>query len=260
MGFGYDDWCEVFYPTMMPNRKYLAYYSRIFNAVEIDSTFYGTPRERTVRRWAASTPRDFVFSLKAPRAITHEAGLIGVDEEMRTFVERVDLLGEKLGVILMQFPPSFGIEKLSVLETFIQKLPHDKRFAVEVRDPNWYGDQQDGSDPVLGDLLHQHGICWATTDYPGVPARIVLTSDFLYIRWIGQHGSYKTHNYERVDRGERLRDWWEYIQNYLDRIAAIYGFHNNDFAGFAPATANRFKEIAGLPTVDFKPPQQATLF
>ena len=244
MGFGYDDWCEVFYPAMMPARKYLAYYSRIFNAVEIDSSFYGAPREQTIQRWVQSTPPDFVFCLKTPRTITHDAGLVGVDEEMRIFIQQARNLNEKLACILLQFPPSFSADKISTLESFVSRLPSDIRFAVEVRNPSWYQEEARSNEPILADVLRQYGICWASTDFPAVPARIMHTSDFLYIRWIGQHGSYERHNFERLDRSERLRDWWEFIGNYLDRVTAVLGFHNNDFAGFAPGTANRFKEIA----------------
>ena len=260
MGFSYADWSDVFYPVMMPARNYLSYYSRIFNAVEIDSTFYGTPRQQTIKRWATSTPPGFVFCLKTPRTITHESELTDAGEEMRLFIERVKLLGDKLGVVLLQFPPSFSVVRLPALETFINKLPRDIRFAVEVRDPSWYGMDTKDNPPALANILRKENICWAVTDYPNVPGRITLTSDFLYIRWIGQHGSFDRHSYERIDRSERLQDWWEYIQNYLDRTFSVFGFTNNDYAGFAPATANRFKQIAGLPVTDFTPPKQATLF
>ena len=72
MGFSYPDWAGTFYPDTLAQRNYLGHYSRFFNAVEIDSTFYGTPRLTTVKRWATSTPADFRFCPKTPRMITHE--------------------------------------------------------------------------------------------------------------------------------------------------------------------------------------------
>ena len=104
MGFGYKDWSGVFYPADMSARNYLAYYSRIFNAVEIDSTFYGIPRVETIRRWVAVTPASFQFCLKTPNAITHDLKLVGASGLMSQFVETVRFLDEKLGVILIQFP------------------------------------------------------------------------------------------------------------------------------------------------------------
>ena len=86
MGFSYQEWSRVFYPTKMKAKKFLAHYSRIFNSVEIDSTFYGTPRADTVRRWGMTTPKNFKFCLKVPRSITHMAGLVGVEEELNNIL------------------------------------------------------------------------------------------------------------------------------------------------------------------------------
>src|SRR5258708_3756498 len=87
MGWGYADWSGVFYPAATPSRDYIALYARAFDAVEIDSTFYGTPRESQVKNWARATPDDFVFCPKVPRLITHELRLIGAEEELKRFVE-----------------------------------------------------------------------------------------------------------------------------------------------------------------------------
>ena len=119
MGFGYQDWSGVFYPAEMTSRNYLSYYSRIFNAVEIDSTFYGIPKLESVRRWAAVTPSKFQFCLKTPNAITHDLKLVGASGLMSQFLDAARLLEQKLGVILIQFPPSFGADQMGVLEEFL---------------------------------------------------------------------------------------------------------------------------------------------
>ena len=111
MGFSYQDWSGAFYPKGLTGRDYLSYYSRIFNAVEIDSTFYGTPRRESVIRWKESVPDGFRICVKVPRSITHDAKIIDVHKEMEAFINAVRLLGEKLGVILLQFPPSFSNSK-----------------------------------------------------------------------------------------------------------------------------------------------------
>lgn len=255
MGFGYQDWSGVFYPAEMTSRNYLSYYSRIFNAVEIDSTFYGIPRLESVRRWAAITPSNFQFCLKTPNAITHDLKLVGASGLMSQFLDAVRVLEQKLGVILIQFPPSFGADQMGVLEEFLVDLPKDIRFAVEIRDRSWYTARTQ-----FANMLSRYGVCWAATQYPGLPREINLTTDFLYIRWIGQHGSYKNHDHERVDRSPELQNWWQLILYIQDQLESVYGFTNNDYAGFAPATANRFKQIAGLETQDLTPPQQGTLF
>ncbi len=75
VGFSYKDWDGVFYPTGTSPRNYLPRYSKIFGAVELDSTFYGTPPEDRVRQWATITPAEFKFCVKTPRQITHDMRL-----------------------------------------------------------------------------------------------------------------------------------------------------------------------------------------
>jgi uncharacterized protein YecE (DUF72 family) len=268
MGFSYVDWNGVFYPDVLPANHRLGYYSRIFNAVEIDSTFYGTPRPETVRGWAAATPAEFRFALKVPRQLTHEAGLVGVMDELHRFIDTVTHLQEKLGVILFQFPPSFRQDRLSALQACLAGLPGGIRYAVEIRHQSWYtpeikGPEDSPGEPALAQRLREVGVCWAATEYPDLPRRIYPTTDFLYVRWIGQHGSYQLHNQERMDRTAQLYQWLQIMEGARSEIEGrrvIFGFFNNDYAGFAAGTANRFKELSGLPVNPFLPPQQGKLF
>lgn len=255
MGFGYKDWSGVFYPVDLDARDYLSYYSRVFSAAEIDSTFYGIPKAETIQRWAQISPDDFKFCTKTPRTITHDLSLVGALGQMEEFIRAMRLLEHKLGVILLQFPPSFNASQITSLDHFLADLPSDVRYAVEVRHPSWYT----GGTPTAA-VLAKHGVAWAATEYPGLPGRIYKTSDFLYIRWIGQHGTFETHTHERIDRSTELERWWKLIQQNLEQVTELYGFFNNDYAGFAPATANRFKEIAGLPGEPLRPAAQPPLF
>ena len=107
MGFSYKQWLGPFYPAGMKSRSYLAYYAERFNALEMDSTFYGTPTEKTVRRWTAVTPPAFKICPKLPRLLTHERRLFDVEEPLIEFLDRMRLLGDKLGPIVVQFPPDF---------------------------------------------------------------------------------------------------------------------------------------------------------
>lgn len=255
MGFSYKDWEDVFYPAEVSTRDYLSYYSRVFNAAEIDSTFYGTPKADYVLRWAEMTPQAFKFCLKTPRLITHELGLVGAEGLMHEFLRIATLLEDKLGVVLIQFPPSFGAQNMETLDGFLSELPANLRFAVEIRDRSWYtaGEQ-------TAEMLAKHGVAWAATQYPGLPREIHLTAGYLYVRWIGRHGTFEHHSQERIDRTQDLQDWWRMIQAVQGEIEAFYGFTNNDYAGFAAATANHFKKIAGLPTKPLFRPGQPRLF
>lgn len=255
MGFSYPDWKGEFYPSEMPPRNFLTYYSRVFSSVEIDSTFYGTPKIDTVKRWKAVTPENFKICVKVPRMITHEMRLINVGGLLNEFLDRMQMLEEKLGVVLFQFPPSFKIQEMQRLGEFITELPSRFRYAIEVRDRSWYTAGQE-----FRTKLETRGICWVATEYPRLPGRINPTAEFLYIRWIGQHGSFTFHNRERIDRTENMKSWLKQISTHNDQMEDLFGFYNNDYAGFAAGSANRFKEMIGLPIKKLKPPQQGALF
>jgi uncharacterized protein YecE (DUF72 family) len=254
MGFSYKDWDEVFYPKGSHMDQYLAYYSRVFNSVEIDSTFYGIPRRSTIARWNQATPVGFRFCLKLPRVITHESGLRNVYGMVQDFLESARELGGKLGVILIQFPPSFTSDQFSLLTDFCSALPQDIPFAVEFRDQSWYT-----ASLQTASMLSDKNMCWAATEYPGLPVIISRTSSFIYIRWIGQHGTFKQHSSERIDRSKQLDRWINEIQSKCDPDAKVFGFFNNDYAGFAVGSAIRFCSMINLKLVIPKQPVQGRL-
>ena len=123
MGWSYDFWKGGFYPEALPSDQLLTFYSTKFNTVEIDNTFYRIPREKTVLEWKEKTPAGFVFSLKFPRIITHIKMLTDCQEETAIFLERVQLLEEKLGVLLLQFPSLFQAKSLALLREYLSGLP-----------------------------------------------------------------------------------------------------------------------------------------
>jgi uncharacterized protein YecE (DUF72 family) len=251
MGFSYKDWNGVFYPIEMNSKNYLSYYSRNFNSVEIDSSFYGTPRKSTIQGWIKATPSEFKFSLKVPRSITHELGLVDAWGLMTEFLDSIRLLENRLGVILFQFPPSFtkqGIDKLAV---FLEKLPDDLLYAIEVRDQSWYT-----AEAEFENLLKNFGVAWAATQYPHLPAKIHQSVNFAYIRWIGQHGSFRHHDHERIDRTEELQKWQRHILETTQSMTAVFGYFNNDYAGYAAGTAMKFRSLVGIPN---EIPQQPKL-
>jgi uncharacterized protein YecE (DUF72 family) len=255
MGFSYRDWNQVFYPNEMKINQYLSYYSRIFNSVEIDSTFYGTPRKSTVSGWLKNSPPGFKFSVKAPKLITHESGLINAWGLMTEFLDTMRLLEDRLGVILLQFPPSFSADQLETLISFIGKLPSDLSFAVEIRNQSWYTAEQS-----FVEQLGRLGIAWAATQYPNLPARIHDTAQFIYIRWIGQHGTFHKHDHERIDRTEDIQLWLHQIQENSENKRAVFGYFNNDYAGFAAGTAIKFYNLVGMPMGNPNEPKQSRLF
>jgi uncharacterized protein YecE (DUF72 family) len=252
MGFSYRDRAGPFYPQGLPARDYLSYYGRIFNAVEIDSTFYGIPRRGTVIRWRETTPQEFKICVKVPRSITHEAGLVDSLTEMNMFIESIRALEDKLGVILFQFPPSFDIHHYEKVDDYMRGLPENFRFAVEFRHPSWYSE-------YTADMLKRHNICWVATEFANVPKEVYLTTNMIFIRFIGKHGQFKRHDRERIDVSPQLEWWWQWIMSKADQVSEIYGFFNDDFSGHAPAAANKLKQIIGLPVVKNNIPEQMRL-
>jgi uncharacterized protein YecE (DUF72 family) len=253
MGFSYKDWSGPFYPSYIESRDYLEYYSQIFNAVEVDSTFYGTPRPEVVARWAEVTPEGFRICAKLPKTITHDLKLVGAAPELNKFLDVIRLLKNRLGVLLIQMPPSFSAHEIPALTGFLESLPEDIRFALEVRHPSWYTEE-------TAALLENFGVAWTATEYEDLPKQIYKTTDWLYVRFIGKHGRFDSHESEKLDVAQQLEWWRDHITGKLEGVKEVFGFFNNDYAGFGAGTCNRFKALMGLPVRPFTPPQQPTLF
>jgi uncharacterized protein YecE (DUF72 family) len=257
MGWGYADWSGVFYPASAPSRDYITLYARVFDTVEIDSTFYATPRETQVKHWAKVTPPDFVFCPKAPRLITHDLRLIGAAEPMAEFVRVMGLLGPKRGPMLLQFPPDFTRAELDALQAFLPTLRElgdpTARFAVEFRHRSLLV-------PEVSALLTEQNIALAAADYAPMPKRFEPTADFAYLRLIGRHGAFPFHDTLQADRAADLQHWADALRENQDHFSAAYVFCNDDYEGHAPATCNRFQQLLGLPTTERPPEPQGSLF
>ncbi|HUK53054.1 MAG TPA: DUF72 domain-containing protein [Candidatus Binatia bacterium] len=248
-------WEGVFYPEEMKPADYLTFYAQHFDTVEIDSTYYRTPLAATVRGWEAKTPPGFLFSAKVPQTVTHEKVLVDCDAEFQEFVERMQLLGEKLGVLLLQFPYFNKMAFASVdgfldrLRPFLKRLPRGVRFALEVRNKGWLGVK-------LYDLLRSHQVALALIDHPWMPRPSQLfretdpvTADFAYIRWLGDRKGIeeRTKSWEKtiVDRRSELTEWANVCWKISGRGVLIFAYANNHYAGHAPATVRLFQEIWG---------------
>ena len=252
MGFNYKQWIGPFYPDGLAARLHLTYYAQRLNALEMDSTFYGTPTTKAVRRWASVVPVDFKICPKMPRAITHENRLVASGELTAEFLDRMRLLGDKLGPILIQFPPDFTMAEASALIKFLPQLPHDLRFVFEFRHRSW-------AKTETAVLLQTYNICWAAVDYIYMPKDIVPTTDFLYLRFLGLRGRFPDKNRQIVDRSADLEQWWQNLKPHLGRLQSIFAFFNDDYSGFSPQTCVHFKETIGLEPGEIRPMQQGRL-
>jgi uncharacterized protein YecE (DUF72 family) len=253
MGFSYSDWREVFYPSGMNPADYLGFYAKHYNAVELDTTFHATPPADCVKRWHDATPDDFAFAAKAPKLVTHALKLEAATAPMLEFLAVMREFHSKLGVILLQFPPSFTFGQFERLRDFLRTLPGDIRFAVELRDRSW------GRNETL-EMLREAKVAFTSAEYVARPARIPITADFLYIRWIGEHQRFPVMDHEQLDPTAALTWWRDELAKAPGNLKTIWGFFNNDYAGYAPGTCNRFKELMHLPVSLPADPAQGRLF
>lgn len=205
-----------------------------------------------VKNWAKRTPPGFIFAAKVPRTITHEKVMEDCDAELKGFLGAMDLLGDKLGPLLLQFPyfnkQAFarGEDFLNRFEPFLKKLPSGYSFAVEVRNKGWLNER-------FLDLLRERKVALALIDHPWMTPvdQLVkkldpVTADFTYVRWLGDRKGIeeKTQHWNQVivNREREMETWVLAIDKLLGRRIRVYGYFNNHYAGFAPASITMFLE------------------
>ena len=163
-------WEGSFYPRGMQPRDFLTYYATQFATVEVDSTFYRIPSASTVTGWYKKTPPDFIFAAKVPQVITHEKVLVDCEAEFDEFISRMDVLDEKLGPLLLQFPyfnknafKSVGefCERLRFFPKRLQDM-FTCRFAIEIRNKHWL-------DARFAALLREYNVALVLTDQSWMP-------------------------------------------------------------------------------------------
>jgi uncharacterized protein YecE (DUF72 family) len=248
------DWVGKVYAAGTKPVDYIAEYAKAFPTVEIDSTFYGTPRRTTVEGWRDRTPEAFVFSAKAPKTITHEKFLEDCQRDTDSFLDTMAILGPRLGPILFQFP--YYAKRTGVtldtfcarLDPFLVTLPETGyRFAVEVRNKSWI------APPLLG-LLRRHGVTLALIDHPWMdrPGQLMrrgdlVTGSFVYMRWLGDRKGIEsvttTWRESVIDRRADLEQWAPVLRTFLDRSLPLFGYFNNHYSGHAPADLDLLREI-----------------
>jgi uncharacterized protein YecE (DUF72 family) len=236
-GWSYADWEGTIYPEALPSGSRLAEYVKRYATVEIDSTFYGTPRRSTVQRWREVAPDGFLFAAKFPQEVTHEQNLVGAGAETENFVRTMAELGDRLGPLLVQLPPSFDVEGMGVLEDFLSGLPQGFRYAVEVRHRSWLRSD-------LPALLREYGAALTLIDYPGMPRMEEATADFSYIRWLGDRREFPSgHTRPKKERDDDLRWWSEIVDRFLEEGRTVFAYANNHYQNHSPSTLARFLEI-----------------
>jgi uncharacterized protein YecE (DUF72 family) len=176
-GWAYPSWKPEFYPAKLAQAKFLPYYARRLNTVEVNFTFRQLLKETTVQKWIAGTPEQFRFGIKAHQVITHIKRLKKTEEFIPRFLSTLEPLAHagKLGPLLFQLPPNMKAD-IELLKEFLLTVPRGVPSAFEFRHTSWFSDE-------VFDLLKacNRALCVAETEERVTPD--VLTADFCYYRY-----------------------------------------------------------------------------
>jgi uncharacterized protein YecE (DUF72 family) len=243
----------------MVNADWLKFYSSVFDYVEIDSSFYRTPNVFMVKNWLKRTPENFKFTAKFPKVITHDKRLKDVSKELEYFLQSMLPLKDKTLALLIQLPPSLNmIEGIENLRELVPELDNRFRYAIEVRDRSWFQD-------LAYNFFADNNICMVWSQLAELMTPPVVTTDFLYLRFIGDR-TISEEDFGRIqkDRVMEMKTWASKVKKVVKEeekagrgrgrkninLAVVSA--NNHYAGFGPGTANIFRKMVQLPEVKWE--------
>lgn len=228
-GWHYNHWAGPFYPPELPKTKWLQFYAEHFDTVEVNNTFYRLPKESSVKNWYKQAPKNFLYTVKANRYITHIKRLKDIAEPLERFLQIAEILEKKLGPVLWQLPPNFH-KDLELLQTFLKLLPKKILAVFEFRHQSWFSED-------TYEMLNRFNAGFCTHDMPGNPTPRIITGNVIYLRFHGPTGKYAG-NYSK----SALRDWAKWIKQHTEEVRSVYGYFNNDIEGHAIQNAKTLKE------------------
>ena len=229
-GWNYSDWKEWPYEGKPPSR-WLEHYSRLFDTVEVNSTFYRLASPKAVAGWVEQTPADFVFAVKASRYLTHIKRLTDLGQGIRRYYDSIEPLARspKLGPVLWQLPENFKRDD-ERLATALEALPGG-RHCFEFRSEDWFtGD--------VYELLRRHGVALVIGDTPKRPFQThELTADWTFVRFHYGHRG-RNGNYSDTE----IDEWAERIRGFARR-AEVFAYFNNDWNAYAVRNGLRLRKL-----------------
>jgi uncharacterized protein YecE (DUF72 family) len=242
-GWQYGHWKGKVYPLSVRQKDWLNFFSKRFNTVEINTSFYHLPSKESFERWAGEVKdrKDFVFSVKLYRLFTHYKRLQLEKEELKwlkVFLKNMEALGPARGPLLIQLPPSLKCN-LELLEKFLKQLrkvhatvskSKKNLYCIEFRHVSWFTEE-------VYKFLKKEKVALVAGDSPRWPMRVMKTADFVYLRL---HGSQKLYASEYTER--ELREWWELIRDLKPKTAYVY--FDNDGHAFAVKNARFLAKLA----------------
>jgi uncharacterized protein YecE (DUF72 family) len=229
-GWDYRDWASRFYPRDLPRDRWLEFYAREFDTVELNNSFYRLPDADAFTTWARRVPDGFSFAVKASRYLTHVRRLLEPTEPLHRLWSRARCLGEHLGPVLYQLPPRWrpNPERLA---RFLEALPDGHPQALEIRDPRWYG-------RWLVSRLESAGVALCLHDMVGSAPRPEPIGPFVYVRF---HGS--GIRYGGRYTPQRLAAWASRMAEWAASGSPVWAYFNNDFDGHAIRDAERLRSM-----------------
>lgn len=227
-GWHYKHWRGEFYPADLPVKKWFEYYCRHFDTVEINNSFYRLPSETAFDAWRDSSPDGFCYAVKASRYLTHMKKLKDPEAGITNFLPRAERLGAKLGPVLFQLPPFWGLD-VPRLDQFLSALPGGHQYTFELRNATWFT-------PEVYEVLRRHNAAFCIYELAGFHSELQITADFAYVRLHGPEGKYQGSYQHHV-----LDTWAARIREWRKELRAIYVYFDNDQAAYAVHNARALK-------------------
>jgi len=233
-GWSYKSWAQTT-NVGLPARDRLPVMARLFNAIEVNGSFYRQIRRETYALWRDQTPDEFRFTAKGHRYLTHYKRLGGVDDSIARMREQIGGLGDKLAAVLWQLPSAFTVD-LARLDDFLRALRGwpEARHAIELRHRSWFCDE-------VRDRLSAARVAACISDAPDFPMWDVTTTDLVYVRLHGH-----TRKYASSYSAASLRRWRERILGWAAEGRDVHVYFDNDAEGAAVRNGIELGRLLGL--------------
>ena len=233
-GWHYKHWKGAFYPADIKDSSQFDEYRKSFSSVEINNSFYRLPTPEIFEMWRKTTPRNFVFAVKASRFITHMKKLNLDRGGTKKFFTSVKKLNEKLGVILFQLPPKWKVNA-ERLKNFIAVLPRKYRYAFEFREHSWYNDE-------VYAILRTCNCAFCIYELEHHLSPLEVTADFVYVRLHGPGNKYQGSYTLNV-----LKEWAKRCSDWQKHGKDVFIYFDNDQEGDAAFNALSLQKIISSP-------------
>ncbi|HUR64725.1 MAG TPA: DUF72 domain-containing protein [Chitinophagaceae bacterium] len=229
-GWHYKHWIGTYYPAGTKEKDQLSLYSKDFDTVEINNSFYHLPAIKTFKNWSLVTGSHFQFAVKGSRYITHMKKLKVLKAEIDRFLKRIDKLGPKAGPVLFQLPPHWKVNE-ERLSQFLSRLSRRYHYVFEFRNNTWY-------DEKVYDLLRRNNCAFCIYELAGHLSPLVVTANFVYVRLHGPGDKYQG-SYTIT----QLKKWAGHCKGWLKEGKDVYVYFDNDQAGYAAFNALKLREM-----------------